>query len=99
MTELESRLESILFVAGEPVTLTALCAGLETDPDTLGKALARLEESYLREGRGLRLLYTDKTAQLTSAPENGGSGGKSPCAHTKAFRLRLHAGNFGCSGL
>ena len=71
MTELESRLESILFVAGEPVTLTALCAGLETDPDTLGKALARLEESYLREGRGLRLLYTDKTAQLTSAPENG----------------------------
>ena len=71
MTELESRLESILFVAGEPVALTALCAGLETDPDTLGKALARLEESYLREGRGLRLLYTDKTAQLTSAPENG----------------------------
>ena len=43
MTELESRLESILFVAGEPVALTALCAGLETDPDTLGKALARLE--------------------------------------------------------
>ena len=39
MTELESRLESILFVAGEPVALTALCAGLETDPDTLGKAI------------------------------------------------------------
>lgn len=99
MTELESRLESILFVAGEPVALTALCAGLETDPDTLGKALARLEESYLREGRGAAAAVYRQNRAADFRSGKWGSGGKSPCAHTKTFRLRLHAGNFGCSGL
>lgn len=71
MTALAGKIESVLFVAGEPVTLCALCSGLEEEAEAVQKALEELEQSYIAQGRGLRLMYTDKTAQLTTAPENG----------------------------
>lgn len=71
MTELAGKIESVLFVAGEPVALSALCSGLEAEAEEVQKALKELEQSYISQGRGLRLMYTEKTAQLTTAPENG----------------------------
>lgn len=71
MSDLCGKIESVLFVAGEPVAISALCEGLEVDKAALLEALSRLEQAYTEGNRGLRLLYTDKTAQLTTAPENG----------------------------
>lgn len=70
MRELSGKIESVLFVAGEPVAITALCEGLEVEKAQVLEALRELEQTYMEEGRGLRLLYTDKTAQLTTNPEN-----------------------------
>lgn len=71
MSGLTGKIESVLFVAGEPVAISALCEGLEEEKEAVLEALEELEQSYMEENRGLRLLYTDKTAQLTTAPENG----------------------------
>lgn len=71
MSGLAGKIESVLFVAGEPVAISALCEGLEEEKEAVLEALEALEQLYIEENRGLRLLYTDKTAQLTTAPENG----------------------------
>lgn len=71
MSGLAGKIESVLFVAGEPVAISALCEGLEEEKTAVLEALEALEQSYIEENRGLRLLYTDRTAQLTTTPENG----------------------------
>lgn len=71
MSGLAGKIESVLFVAGEPVAISALCEGLEEEKEAVLEALEALEQSYIEDNRGLRLLFTDKTAQLTTAPENG----------------------------
>jgi segregation and condensation protein B len=59
--------ESVLFVAEEPVSTHRLAQALEVDTDTVDRALEELESHY--EGRGLRLQYCDGGVQLTTAPE------------------------------
>ena len=70
MDRITSKLESILFVAGEPVPLAELARGLMVTDGELKQALAELSLAYESEGRGLRLFCTGDTAQLTTAPEN-----------------------------
>lgn len=70
--EMESALESILFAAGEPVTVERLCLGLETDRPTLDAVAQRLMDTYRYERRGLRLIRLDTSYQMCSAPEYAG---------------------------
>ena len=60
-------LESLLFVAGEPVTVAQLARALEVPADAVELALAELTALY--RGRGLRVQRHGETAQLVSAPE------------------------------
>jgi segregation and condensation protein B len=60
-------LESLLFVAGEPVTVAQLARGLEAPADAVEAALAQL--TALCEGRGVRVQRHGETVQLVSAPE------------------------------
>lgn len=60
-------LESILFVASGPVSLSRLGTALEVSPAAVQTLLADLEESY-RE-RGLRLQWSGNAVQMTTAPE------------------------------
>jgi len=60
-------LESLLFVAGEPVTVAQLARALEVPADAVELALAALTALY-RE-RGLRVQRHGETVQLVSAPE------------------------------
>lgn len=60
-------IESLLFVAGEPVTVAQLARTLQLPADTVETALAQLAEEY-RE-RGIRLQRHGDTIQLVSAPE------------------------------
>lgn len=70
MDEIQSKLESILFVAGEPVLFSELARGLMLTDGELKQALFSLSLAYEGKGRGLRLFCTEDTAQLTTAPEN-----------------------------
>jgi segregation and condensation protein B len=53
---LKAILESLLFAAGEPVSLARLGSTLESEPrDRIRQALAEMETAYLQEGRGIVL--------------------------------------------
>lgn len=64
---LAARVESVLFVAEEPVSTYRLAEALEVTTDRVERALDELAQHY--EGRGLRLQYFDGGVQLTTAPE------------------------------
>jgi len=59
--------ESLLFVAGEPVTVTQLARTLELPADAVEAALEELAVQC--QGRGVRLQRHADSVQLVSAPE------------------------------
>lgn len=60
-------LESLLFVAQEPVSVEQLASVLRVDPDQVEQGLAWLTREY--EGRGLRLQRGRGRIQMVTAPE------------------------------
>ncbi len=60
-------IESLLFVADEPVHVERLAAILEADPDQVEQALHELAAEY--EGRGFRLQRKRERVQMVTAPE------------------------------
>ncbi len=69
--ELDAILESILFAAGDPVSLERLAAVTGAEEEELLAAALRLRDGYAYERRGVRLLQLEDSLQLCSAPENG----------------------------
>jgi segregation and condensation protein B len=65
--DLVARVESVLFVAEEPVSTHRLAQVLEVSPASIERALDELASHYC--GRGLRLQHVDGAVQLTTAPE------------------------------
>lgn len=65
--ELVSAVESILLVAGEPVSLAALAAATEQPRRLVERALETLARRLMS---GIRLQRHEGTAQLVTAPEN-----------------------------
>jgi segregation and condensation protein B len=65
--ELLSALESILLVAGEPVSVAALASALEQPKPRVLQLLRCLHQSLTR---GIRLQLHDDRAQLVSSPEH-----------------------------
>ena len=61
-------IESLLFIAGEPVTITQLAHTLELAPDAVEAALEQLAAAC-RE-RGVRVQRSGEGVQLVSAPES-----------------------------
>ncbi|WP_448545143.1 SMC-Scp complex subunit ScpB [Roseiflexus sp.] len=60
-------IEAILFVAGEPVTITELARTLDLPPDAVEQALDGLAAACIE--RGVRLQRDADRVQLVSAPE------------------------------
>ncbi|GAB4147526.1 MAG: SMC-Scp complex subunit ScpB [Candidatus Promineifilaceae bacterium] len=60
-------LESILFVASGPASVTRLASALEISPAATRTLLRDLEKVY--QQRGLRLQWSSDDVQLTTAPE------------------------------
>jgi segregation and condensation protein B len=60
-------IESLLFVAGEPVTISQLARFLDIPADAVEGALVELQEDC--RNRGVRVQRHDDTLQLVSAPE------------------------------
>lgn len=67
-SSLASAIESILFVAGEPVTSSALATLLRTTKEQVESGLARLDSEL--QGRGVRIQGHGATYQLVTAPEH-----------------------------
>ena len=64
---LTARVESVLFVAEEPVSTHRLAQALATSPEQVARALEELTAHY--RDRGVRLQYCEGGVQLTTAPE------------------------------
>jgi segregation and condensation protein B len=64
---LTARVESVLFVAEEPLSAHRLAEALEVTSGQIEQALDALARNY--DGRGLRLQRVDGCVQLTTAPE------------------------------
>ena len=62
-------LESILFVASEPVQIARLAQVLDVSHDAVDIALADLAATYKAGQRGVRMLRKGDRVQLVSAPE------------------------------
>lgn len=69
--EIDSILESVLFAAGDPVSIKRLCALLDKTEEEIYDSAKRLADGYSFERRGIRLLQLEDSLQLCSAPENG----------------------------
>jgi segregation and condensation protein B len=68
---IQSLVESLLFVAGEPVRVDDLARALEVPTPEVEAALTALSDDYRQ--RGLRLQRKDNRVQLVSAPESAGA--------------------------
>ena len=66
MQELFSKVECLLFVAGEPVPVTELARVLGLSDTAVRQLLTEMETAYRADGRGVQLLATGETAQLVS---------------------------------
>ena len=66
-----SALESLLFVSGEPVSVSRISKTLEISEEEVKAALEELAKKYAEDSeRGLMLVRDDKTVLLATKPEN-----------------------------
>ncbi|MEN6594323.1 MAG: SMC-Scp complex subunit ScpB [Clostridiaceae bacterium] len=59
-------IECMLFVAGDPVSISEIARVLDCSLAVAKGALGEMEQLYKSEGRGIQLLVTSDTAQLVS---------------------------------
>ena len=64
-----SSIEAILFAAGDSVPIARLSLILEVCENEIEAAAAELENRYISENRGMRILRLDRNLQMCSAPE------------------------------
>jgi segregation and condensation protein B len=71
ISNLEARLEALLFVAAAPVAIVQLAEVLEQKPQEIEAGLRALEQSY-NQSRGLSLQWHAGRVQLTTGPQMAG---------------------------
>jgi segregation and condensation protein B len=67
--DIESAIEAILFVSGDPVKLSRIAAVLGIGESDAEDAANRIRDRFSFERRGFRLVMMDGDAQLCSSPE------------------------------
>ncbi len=67
--EMQAAIEAILFVTGEPVTVSDLARALETTPEDMDNVLENMENDMRQERRGLMLKRFGQHVQLTTRAE------------------------------
>lgn len=66
-----SLLESILFVAGKPMSCPALAKAIEKSEEDVSDALEILRMKYNREDSGIRIFFVEDTVQMGTNPAHG----------------------------
>ncbi len=67
---MQSIIESMLFVWGEPLSIAKLSAILKASKKEVRELVQNMTDEYENQGRGFRIIEVDSHYQLTSAPEN-----------------------------
>ena len=68
-SDLQAKLEAVLFASGDPVCMEDLAQGLDCTTEELIETSKELMDAYRYEQHGLRLLSLDDSLQLVTAPE------------------------------
>ncbi len=68
-SELERRIEAILFAAGEPVETERLAMALECDAQEIDAAAHALADRLAFDRRGIRVVHLEKAYQMCSSAE------------------------------
>lgn len=68
MENLENIIESVVFVAGEPVLISDLCFKFDVKPKEIEKAVEKLNQKY-NETSGIKLLCFNNKLQFASNPK------------------------------
>lgn len=69
MIDITSAIEAILFAAGDSVPMARLSLVLGVDDKDVEMSVKMLQEKYVEEQRGMRILRLDDKVQMCSAPE------------------------------
>lgn len=69
-TRIKSVIESLLFVAGEPLNIKDIYTNLELDRKTVTEILNEMIEDFQNESRGIKLINMDDSYQFVTKPEN-----------------------------
>ena len=69
MIDLTSAIEAILFAAGDSVPLARLSLVLGVSEQDVETSVKMLQESYIEQQRGMRILRLEDKVQMCSAPE------------------------------
>ena len=69
MIDLTSAIEAILFAAGDSVPLARLSLVLGVSEQDVETSVKMLQESYIEQQRGMRILSLEDKVQMCSAPE------------------------------
>jgi len=67
--DIESAIEAILFVSGEPVRISRIAGVLDVEESVIDEASKKLADAYSFERRGIRLIKLEDKLQLCSSPE------------------------------
>ncbi|MDD3486763.1 MAG: SMC-Scp complex subunit ScpB [Candidatus Moranbacteria bacterium] len=68
--KLESILESLLFVSGEPLKIAKLAKFCGVSGNEVGLRLKNLNEDYQKNGRGLAIIQKEDSVQMTTSAQN-----------------------------
>ena len=69
MENLENVIESVVFVAGEPVSISDICLKFDVTQKQVEKAVEKLKQKY-DENSGVNLLCFNNKLQFASNPKN-----------------------------
>ena len=69
MENLESVIESVVFVAGEAISVSDLCVKFDVKPKEVEKAVNNLKKKY-DEKSGIQILFFNNKIQFSSNPKN-----------------------------
>jgi len=67
--DIDSAIEAILFVSGEPVRISRIAGVLNVEESVIEEAANRLRDKLSFERRGIRLIKLEERLQLCSSPE------------------------------
>ena len=67
--DIKSKIESLLFASGEPVTITKLAKILHEKESVVLNVLKKWQQQLIDDKRGIRLLQKEKSWMLVTAPE------------------------------
>lgn len=69
LSELEAKIEAILFTMGEAVGLDKIALATEQDEKTCKRVIRNMMDKYIDSDRGIQIIELDSAYQMCTKPE------------------------------